>query len=107
MPPPRDPIDGNVDTFEALNAMAVLVLGKDGNLWLESAPFGRVPPERKQVDRNVESFKAIDADHVAVLDTSGSLWLEDAVARAGRRERRAVILARLASRANRCRKRGR
>ena len=44
MPPPgRLPVDGNVQAFQALDANTVLVLGLDGNLWLERAPFGQVP----------------------------------------------------------------
>jgi hypothetical protein len=33
------------------------VLGTDGKLWLEFAPFGTVPPARTQVDGMCERFK--------------------------------------------------
>jgi len=40
-------------TFQGLSATQAYVLGKDGNLWLESAPWGHVPPSREQVDASV------------------------------------------------------
>jgi hypothetical protein len=42
-------------TISARSAGAVYVLGSDGNLWLEQAPFGpgHVPPKRTQIDNNV------------------------------------------------------
>jgi len=45
-------------TFQALNPNEVFVLGSNGNLWLEHAPFGSViPPARHQVDGNVQTFR--------------------------------------------------
>jgi Pectate lyase superfamily protein len=41
VPPPRDPVDSNVLTFQGLAKNSVLVLDSNGGLWLESAPFGR------------------------------------------------------------------
>jgi hypothetical protein len=43
IPPPRVPVDGNVDYFVAIHRDEVYVVGLDGNLWLERAPFGVVP----------------------------------------------------------------
>jgi kumamolisin len=65
-------------TFQGLDLQNVLVLGRDGNLWLEQAPFGTVPPSRRQVDGNVRAFQGLDAQHVLVLGTDGKLWLEQA-----------------------------
>ena len=65
-------------TFQALNLQDVLVLGSDGNLWLEQAPFGKVPPSRQQVDANVSTFQGLDTQHVLVLGTNDNLWLEQA-----------------------------
>jgi hypothetical protein len=57
----------------------VLVLGTDGNLWLEHAPFGvNVPPTRELIDGNVQAFQALDNLHGLVLGTDGNLWLEQA-----------------------------
>jgi hypothetical protein len=39
--------------FEALSPDLAYVLGTDGNLWLETGPWGTVPPSRQQVDGNV------------------------------------------------------
>jgi hypothetical protein len=63
-PPAREQVDGNVAGFYGLIGAAfslgspgdqtVLVLGTDGNLWLETAPFGTViPPARTKIDANV------------------------------------------------------
>ena len=51
------------------------ILGTDGNLWLEQAPFGTVPPKR---DGNVMEFAASDSQNVLVLGADGKLWLERA-----------------------------
>jgi hypothetical protein len=63
-------------TFQALSDTEVLVLGTNGNLWLEQGPFGTVPPPRQQVDGNVRTFQALSATEVLVLGTNGNLWLE-------------------------------
>ena len=39
--------------FVATDAENVLVLGTDGKLWWEQAPFGTVPPARKLIDATV------------------------------------------------------
>jgi hypothetical protein len=39
--------------FQAINENNILVLGSNGNLWLEHGPFGVAPPSRQQVDGNV------------------------------------------------------
>jgi NHL repeat len=57
--------------------MAIYVLGSDGNLWLETGPFGKqIPPPRLQVDGNVSAFQALDGNNVVVLGSDGNLWLE-------------------------------
>ena len=57
-----------------------MVLGTDGKLWLEHAPFGNVPPGREQVDANVRAFQGfqslIGGLTALVLGTEGNLWLE-------------------------------
>src|SRR5271167_689403 len=63
--------------FEALSDSEVLVLGQDGNLWLEHGPFGQqVPPVRQQIDGNVQAFQALSDTEVVVLGQDGNLWLE-------------------------------
>jgi hypothetical protein len=60
----------------------IFVLGSDGNLWLEEAPFGKqIPPFRVQVDGNVDlyaSFQAFNAEEALVCGSDGNLWLEEA-----------------------------
>lgn len=56
----------------------IFVLGTDGNLWMEQAPFGNVPPRRVLVDTTVFTFQALSNDTVVVLGTDGKLWLEQA-----------------------------
>jgi hypothetical protein len=60
------------------STLKTFVLGTDGNLWLESSPFGvSIPPTtRKQVDGSVRAFQALDTRTVLVLGTDGNLWLE-------------------------------
>jgi hypothetical protein len=66
-----------VQAFQALDIQTVLVLGTDGNLWLESSPFGvPVPPARQQVDGSVQAFQALDTQPVLVLGRDRNLWLE-------------------------------
>jgi hypothetical protein len=66
-------------TFQALQGgQEIIMLGIDGNLWLEEAPFGQVPPKRQQVDSHVWTFQAVDANSVFVLGSDGKLWLEHA-----------------------------
>ena len=68
----------------AVDAATVYVLGSDGKLWLEHAPFGTVPPKREQVDANVAGpgiadfgpLHAMDAATVYVLGSDGKVWLE-------------------------------
>lgn len=65
------------NTFFGLSATEVLVLGRDGNLWLESGPWGTVPPSRQQVDGNVAAFSpTVGNDEIYVLGRDGNLWLE-------------------------------
>jgi len=42
-----------VFSFQAVDAQTILVLGSDGFLWQEHAPFGTVPPLREPIDGNV------------------------------------------------------
>ena len=74
----RQQIDGNVLAFQPLDIDHVVVLGTDGKLWLEQAPFGHVPPSRQQIDANVMEFAATDENNVLVLGTDGRLWWEQA-----------------------------
>jgi hypothetical protein len=69
-------IDPN--TFQALSATQIFVLGSNGNLWLEQAPFGKVPPSRQQVDGLVRTFQALSATEAVVLGHDNNLWLEQA-----------------------------
>jgi hypothetical protein len=59
-----------------LSDTEVLVLGTDGNLWLEHGPFGKLPPPREQVEANVRDFQALSDTEVLVVGTDGNLWLE-------------------------------
>ena len=54
----------------------VLVLGTDGNLWLEHPPWVRPGsiPHREQIDSNVAGFQGLDAQNVMVLGKDGNLW---------------------------------
>jgi hypothetical protein len=59
----------------------IFVLGSDGNLWLETAPFGplHIPPFRTPVDGNVDlfaAFQAFSSQQVLVCGSDGKLWLE-------------------------------
>jgi hypothetical protein len=65
-------------SFQALDPDNVLVVGTDGNLWLEHPPFGHVPPQREQVDGSVLAFQELDVNTVFVLGVDGNLWLERA-----------------------------
>ena len=78
VPPARQQVDGNVETFQAFDNQTAYVLGTDGNLWLEQAPFGKIPPARQQVDGNVLSFQALDNQTVLVLGADRKLWIEHA-----------------------------
>jgi hypothetical protein len=72
-PPPMPTAFGTEDGYRN-----IFVLGLNGNLWLEQAPFGNLPPARKQVDGTVFTFQPLSNDTVAVLGTDGKLWLEQA-----------------------------
>jgi hypothetical protein len=89
-PPSRQHVDASVAAFDAVNAVVngfntlnALVLGKDGDLWLESAApdgkWGQVPPPRQQVDGNVAGFSVVTAGtELLVAGNDGDLWLESA-----------------------------
>jgi hypothetical protein len=87
-PPNRQHVDGGVAAFEVLSATGengsgqLLVLGSDGNLWLEvqqNAKWGpAVPPKRWQVDGSVAAFQAISPTEIYVLGQDRNLWLESA-----------------------------
>jgi len=53
----------------------IYVLGQDGNLWFEQAPWGTVPPARQQVDALVADFFPISSTQAVILGTDGNLWL--------------------------------
>jgi hypothetical protein len=60
-----------------VNSNYIFVLGNDGNLWLDTGPFGTVPPSRQHVDTNVRSIGALGVyAFLWVLGTDGNLWLE-------------------------------
>jgi len=70
-PPPMPRSFQTVDSYSH-----IFVLGTDGKLWLEQAPFGNVPPTRVQVDAAAFTFQSLDSQTVLVLGTDGNLWLE-------------------------------
>jgi hypothetical protein len=75
-PRPAGKVDGNVFSFQALDAGHTYVVGIGGNLWFEDGPWGQVPPTRQQVDGNVFRFHALDGGHALVLGSDSKLWLE-------------------------------
>lgn len=75
--------------------LQAFVLGTDGNLWLETGPFGNVGQTiatRRQIDGNVSNlysqvgeshvwrtaFQALNPGEIFVCGTDGNLWLEHA-----------------------------
>lgn len=59
--------------------LQAFVRGMDGNLWLETGPWGNVDETmefRKPVDANVNDIQPIDEDTIFVLGHDGNLWLE-------------------------------
>jgi hypothetical protein len=71
-------VDRSLLTFQPLDINTVIVLGSDGNLWLEHAPSGNPPPTRQQIDANVVEFLATDSSNVLVLGSDGKLWWKEA-----------------------------
>jgi hypothetical protein len=69
-------ISAHTFSFETLDGNMAFVLGDDGNLWLETGPWGTVPPARTQVDGNVAACQPLGPDSVYVLGSDGNLWLE-------------------------------
>jgi len=69
-------IDEDVKGFHWLSDSEILVLGNDGNLWLERGPFDHIPPARVHVDANVTNFQAFSDNEILALGTDGKLWLE-------------------------------
>jgi len=63
--------------FFGQSLIEAYVLGSDGNLWLESAPWGNPPPSRQQVGRGgLAAFCPVaGTNQVLVLSTDGTLWL--------------------------------
>jgi hypothetical protein len=61
----------------------VVVLGADGNLWLEHWPYGNVAQtvkDRLQIDGNVAAFQTVLSSYqncIFVLGTDGNLWHEN------------------------------
>jgi hypothetical protein len=64
------------NTFFGFSPNEVLVLGSDGNLWLESGPWGAVPPARQHVDADVARFWPLGPNEIYVLGLDGNLWFE-------------------------------
>ena len=70
-------------TFQALSLVDIFVVGTDGNLWLENAPWGRVPPKRQLIDGTVQAFQTLppqqeDTTQLFVRGYDGNLWFEQA-----------------------------
>ena len=63
--------------FFWLSLTQAYVLGNDGKLWLENAPWGNPPPSRQEVGGGgVVAFCPVDGtNQVLVLSTDGTLWL--------------------------------
>lgn len=60
-----------------MTVQQIFVLGTDGKLWLEVAPFGtKIPPHRTPVDGSVVYFRAFSAQEVLVLGEDSNLWFE-------------------------------
>jgi hypothetical protein len=82
VPPPSEPVDGNVQAFQARSPTEIVVLHRDGNLWMEHAEsnglFGAVPPRHEPIDANVAGFRALSATEAIVLGSDGNLWMEHA-----------------------------
>jgi hypothetical protein len=76
VPPARVQIDSNVLAFQPLDLNDVLVLRKDGTLWLEQGSSSTI--KRTQIDGQVMGFAATDASNVLVLGSDGKLWWEQA-----------------------------
>src|SRR5580658_818135 len=71
----RTLVDQNVLKFLPISETAVYVLGTDGKLWLEKAPFGNVPPARNLVDSDVSAWKpGANPPELFVLKGDASLW---------------------------------
>jgi hypothetical protein len=73
---PNGTLNADHPGFQPFGASQAYVLGSNGNLWLESAPFGKNPPTRVQVDSNVSGFQALSPSQAYVLGGDGKLWLE-------------------------------
>jgi hypothetical protein len=88
----RRQVDANVAAFQAIDRNTVFVLGKDGNLWLETSSTATTPPwgnltqtinTRQHIDGIVEAFNTWLDEHntlgdwvVFVKDTDHVLWYE-------------------------------
>ena len=82
----RKIVDQNVAAIQAIDINTVFVLGTDGNLWLETSPWGNVSQtvsRRQHIGGNVTGFFAWTAARdffnywvVLVRDTNGNLWYE-------------------------------
>jgi hypothetical protein len=71
----RQQVDGNVASFDMIDESAVYVLGTDGNLWQETAPFGTVPPTRQLLDRLVVQDYRFALNSFQILNTrSGNIF---------------------------------
>lgn len=69
-------VDQNAKQFQALSADQVCVLGSDGNLWIEKAPWNDMePPQTRQPAGNdVIAFQALGDNEVYVIDGNHNLW---------------------------------
>jgi hypothetical protein len=74
---PRQQIDSNVRTMQALDAQTIFVLKYDGTLSLRRTANTNLLSEINAfVASDVRAFQALDAQTVLVLDNEGKLWLE-------------------------------
>jgi hypothetical protein len=73
--PTKTLVDRNVARFQPIDDENVYVLGTDGKLWLETAPFGNAPPKRVEVDVNVKAWRTVfTTGALLVLHTDNTLW---------------------------------
>ena len=70
---PRQQWEGSVQKFQAVTANSVFVLGHDGRLWLEHAPFDHGTMWEAG---GVQAFQGVGGGRVFVLGGDGRLWLE-------------------------------
>ncbi len=78
IPPSRQQIDANVNTFVSTGGPnEFAIIGSDNKLWFATAPWGQVPPQRTLIDANVQAaFPNRQLAQYFVLGLDGKLWYE-------------------------------